>query len=83
LAETSPIPARLRITLDGYLAWDDAATLARESQLRVVIGEELTFGPGRIGVSQAAGLSFNDRCRIEYSSWAWARYKTRRTLYSC
>ena len=66
---TAAFNAQLKITIDDNVVYDDAASIARESSLRVVVGGVAIIAAGQISVSESAiGLPFNSSCLIQYKS---------------
>lgn len=68
-AGTTAYNAAVKITIDGNVVYNDTAALARQSQMRVILGNQLVTGTDLISVTHASiGLPFNQSCKIEYSS---------------
>ena len=66
---TAAFNAELKITIDGTVVYDDAACIARESSMHVVVGGIAIIGTTMISVNESAiGLPFNTSCKIEFKS---------------
>lgn len=66
---TTNYSALLKITIDGNVVYNQSATLTRESQLHVVVGNQAVYGTDLIGIiDDDMGLPFNKSCKIEYAS---------------
>lgn len=66
---TTAYNAAVKVTIDGNVVYNDSAALARQSQMRVILGNQLITGTDLISVTHSSiGLPFNQSCKIEYSS---------------
>lgn len=71
---TSAAPAglagvELQITIDGNVVYSNASAIARQSQWRVVVGNQINVGGANYGITdEVPGLSFNRNCKIEFAS---------------
>jgi hypothetical protein len=66
---TSAYNAAVKITIDDTAVYNQSAALNRQSQMRVILGNQLVTGTDLISVTKdPIGLPFNKSCKIEYSS---------------
>lgn len=70
---TAAFNARLQITIDGVVVYNDTAAISRESSMRVVVGNQIVSTnttPTTLQqmIDSSIGLPFNQSCKIEYLS---------------